>query len=140
MVFANAAGFVAFVTLVVVLLLRHNELPAATQWRIVGWGIVVAAGGLVGPGLRWLRSWVAVDDRRLAWCIGWLRLRRLEAPLADLRAFGVEQSWLGRLLGYGELRAVDAAGVEHVFGPVGELTAFHDAVARSGRRRGRRDG
>ena len=139
-VFANAVGFVAFVAFVVTLLLRHNELAPPTQHRVVAWGIVVAAFRLVGPGLRRLRSWVAVDERRLAWRTGTLSVRAFDAALADLRALSVRQTWLGRWIGYGELHAVDDAGDEHVFGPVGELAAFHAAAERIGRRRGRRDG
>ena len=139
-VFANTAGFIAFVGLVVTLLIRHNDFSAATDWEIVAWGAVVALAGTIGPSLRWLRTWVVIDDERVVWRTGLLRGQHVAMDLDGVRGLGLEQSWLGRRLGYGELRIVDQAGSVHSFGPVGSVERLRTAAGRGGRRRGRRDG
>src|SRR5262249_57702451 len=53
MAFAGALSLALFVALVVLLLIRHNDLPPATEAQIV---VVGALGALVGSGpalLRW---------------------------------------------------------------------------------------
>jgi membrane protein YdbS with pleckstrin-like domain len=129
--FGGAVGYTLFVTLVVVLLIVHNDLPPATEWRIVVYGIAVALLGWVGPLLRWQMAWVDLDERRLRWSVGIVRRHRLESDLDCLQALDVEQGTVGRWLGYGALRAVDEAGVEHAFPPVGHVAAFRAAAMRS---------
>ena len=60
--FAGAASWIAFVVLVATLLIRHNELAPSTNWAIVGWAVLAALSGLVGPATRWARTWVEIDS------------------------------------------------------------------------------
>jgi len=128
--FGGAVGFTAFVALVVALLIRHNDLPAATNWHFVYYGLAVAVSGWIGPLLRWRAAWVDLDEQRLRWSVGLFRPRRLESQLDRLQAFVVEQSPAGRWLGYATLRAVDEQGAEHAFPAVGHVGAFRAVAAR----------
>jgi membrane protein YdbS with pleckstrin-like domain len=129
--FNGAASYTAFVALVVTLLIRHNDLPSWTEWRFVAYGVVAALAGWIGPAFRWRASWVELDDRRLRWSVGLLRRRRLDSELDRLQALVVEQGSLGQWLGYGTLRAVDEAGVEHAFPAVGHVSEFRAAATRA---------
>ncbi len=55
--------------------------------------------------LRWDRTQVVLTTRELSVSHGVLRRRRASVPLASLGALEVEQTLLGRLLGYGTLIA-----------------------------------
>lgn len=136
--FANALGFAAFVAFVVTLLIRHNDLPPATNWKFVGWGLLAAASGFVGPVLRWLRTWIELDQHGLRCQSGLLWRHSLALDFERIRAMAVEQSFAGRWLGYGHVRVVDDAGGDYVLPPVATLEPFRAAAARVGRR-GKRD-
>ena len=138
--FAGAAGWAAFVAFVATLLIRHNDLARSTDWSIVAGAVVLAASGLVGPGLRWLRTWVELDASMARCTSGIFRPSTAEVDLERAQALDVEQSMAGRWLGYGRLRVVDASGTTHVFPPLGEA-ALRAAMARGERRnRARRGG
>lgn len=137
--FAGAFGFAAFVALVVTLLIRHNDLPASTDWRFVGWGALVAASGFVRPVLRWMRTSIEVDERGLRCRSGLLRPEELALDFDQVRAISVEQSFAGRLLGYCHVRVVDDAGEDYVLPPVAAVEPFRAAAARVGRRTKRDD-
>jgi hypothetical protein len=139
-VFSGALGFTSFVALVVTLLIRHNDLPASTDWRIVAWGGAIAASGWIMPLLRWRRAWIELDGDRLRWASGRWRVADLDVDLGQAGGLAIEQSWLGRLLDYAHLRAVDAAGAEHHFPAVSGVEAFRRTAERSGRRGSRRTG
>jgi membrane protein YdbS with pleckstrin-like domain len=139
--FAGAVGFAAFVGLVVVLLIKHNDLPRSVDWQILACGVLVAIGGFVGPVVRWTRARFELSAEHLRWTLGVVRPDRLDAPLADLRDLELEQGLLGRAFGYGTVRLVDADGRERVFAPLGHVEALKQAVARragSSRARARR--
>jgi uncharacterized membrane protein YdbT with pleckstrin-like domain len=130
--FAGAVGFAAFVGLVVVLLIKHNDLPRTVDWQILGVGVVVAIGGFVGPAVRWTRARFELSAEHLRWTLGVVRPDRLDARLADLRDVELEQGLLGRTFGYGTVRVVDADGRERVFPPLGHVAALREVVARRG--------
>jgi hypothetical protein len=138
--FAGAASWAAFVALVVTLLIRHNDLPAATDWRIVGGGALVALAGAIGPGLRWARTWIEIDSTRAHYSGGLLRRTTIDVGLERARGLALEQSFLGRCLGYARLRVVDEAGNAHVFPPMGHVDVVRAALARHERRASNRPG
>jgi hypothetical protein len=142
--FSGALGWTLFVAVVVTLMIRHNELPASTEWAFVGWGVVAALGGFVGPVARWLRTWIEIDGPAARCTSGVIRQSTVDVDLVRSRALEVERGFAGRWLGYGRLRVVDDVGATHLFPPVGE-DALRAAAARRERRartrRGdRRDG
>ena len=139
--FSGAGGWIAFVSLVAVLILRHNDLPRSTDWAIIGWSILGAAVGVVGPLVRWFRTSIDLDGASLRCTTGVMRRRTLALDLEQVREVTVEQDGLGRWLDYGYLRVVDASGNSYVFPPVGNVAALRSAVtAGEPRLRTRRNG
>jgi uncharacterized membrane protein YdbT with pleckstrin-like domain len=82
---------------------------------LVGWpfsvagavGLAVGAGVALRAVWRWERTRIVVTDERLVVLEGTLRRREASVPLASVGAIEVEQSLLGRLLGYGTVVAAD---------------------------------
>lgn len=137
--FAGATSWAAFVAFVVTLLIRHNDLPASTDWRIVGGGVLVALAGAIAPAARWLRTRIEIDTARARCTSGLVRQTTVDLALDRARGVVLEQSLLGRWLGYGRLRVVDDAGAAHLFPPLGDVDALRDVVGRRDRRfQGRR--
>jgi hypothetical protein len=132
-VFSGAIGFTLFVALVVTLLIRHNDLPPATDWRIVGWGTAIALAGWVVPLFRWRHTWIDLDGERLRWATGRWRTPQVDVDLSAVRGLAIEQGWLGRHLDYARLRLVDEAGREHAFPAARGVEAYRRAAGRCGR-------
>jgi uncharacterized membrane protein YdbT with pleckstrin-like domain len=88
---------------------------AATAFALVGWPaslaapVLLALAGLVALRAvwRWERTRVVVTADALTVVHGTVRRRSASIPLAGLGAVELEQSLLGRLLGYGTVRAGD---------------------------------
>ena len=136
--FAGAAGWAAFVALVATLLIRHNELATSANWAIVGWAVLAALTGCIGPGTRWARTWVEIDSAIARCTSGRVWRSTVDVDLERARALEIDRGMLGRWLGYGRLRVVDEMGTTHLFPPLGEI-ALRNAVERRERRsRGRR--
>ena len=117
MAFAGALSLALFVALVVVLLIRHNDLPPATEAQIVVIGALVALLGSVPALLRWRRTALFVTDRRLLVRSGTYRQHMLATPLAP----GIveqESGATGRMLDHGTVTVVgpdgQMIGVAHV--------------------------
>lgn len=68
-------------------------------------GIVIAIGWLVWNWLNWGNDFYIVTNQRVLWVekvIALLNSRR-EAPLNRILAVNIKSSWLGRMLGYGDV-------------------------------------
>ena len=117
MAFAGALSLALFVALVVVLLIRHNDLPPATEAQIVVAGVLVALLGSVPALLRWRHTTLVVTDRRLLVRSGTYRPYILATPLAP----GIveqESGVTGRMLDHGTVTVMgtdgQVTGVAHV--------------------------
>jgi uncharacterized membrane protein YdbT with pleckstrin-like domain len=132
--FAGTAGWVAFVAFATALVIRHNELQPATNWVVVGWGALAAVAGTVGPVVRWLRTSTELDALVVRCTTGVVWRSTLEVPLDEAREMSIEQSYVGRQLGYGHLRIVDGDGTTHVMPPIGDVAAWRAALSRRDRR------
>ena len=121
MAFGGALSLALFVTLVVALLIRHNDLPPATEAQIVVAGVLVALLGSLPALLRWQHTALLVTERRLLVRAGTYRPHTLVAPLAP----GIveqEGGVTGRMLDHGTVT---------VMGPDGQVTGVaHVARAR----------
>jgi membrane protein YdbS with pleckstrin-like domain len=117
MAFAGALSLALFVALVVVLLIRHNDLPPATEAQIVVVGVLVALLGSVPALLRWRHTALFVTDRRLLVRSGTYRQHMLATPLAP-GIIEQESGATGRMLDHGTVTVVgpdgQVIGVAHV--------------------------
>lgn len=69
--------------------------------------VAIAAGYAVAAVLRWDRTHVVLTDEKLFVVYGVLRRRAAAVRLAKVSTIEVDQSLLGRLLGYGTVVAGD---------------------------------
>jgi len=133
-VLAGGIGGAAFVALVATLLIRHNDLSAGTNFRIVFWAAVVAALFLVRPVLRWRRSGVVVTDRRLLMRFGAFRLETIAVPLSTDGVGASVTSLPGRLLDYGMLAIATSQGEGRTIWPMAHPSAIVEAVQAAAKR------
>ena len=117
MTFSGAVSMALFVALVVVLLIRHNDLPQATEVEIAVVGALVAALGFVPGLLRWRRTAFLVTERRLLVTSGTFRRHGTTASLAP-NVIEQEGGATGRMLDHGTVTVVgddgEPLGVSHV--------------------------
>jgi hypothetical protein len=132
---AGALGLALFVGFVGTLIVRHNDLPAATDVRILAGTLVLCVMALVGPVLRLRRSELLVTPAEIRLRVGAWRPRVTEIPLRDVRGLDVRSSTLGRRLDFGTLtvaaRDDDVLVVHHVR----SAGALRDAIRRGAGRR-----
>src|SRR5262245_37917240 len=69
-------------------------------------GLVILAAGLVLLLHAWFTRWtteIAVTDRRIIYKEGFIRRKTIEMHMDKVESVDVEQSILGRMLGYGDI-------------------------------------
>jgi uncharacterized membrane protein YdbT with pleckstrin-like domain len=132
MALAGTFCFVGFVALAVGLILRHNDLAPQDAARVVLGGVLVALLSLVPAWLRWRSAEFALTDRRvLATTRTTLLLRRsVDVPVDRLSAVDVDESMLGRFLGYGTVRLETAGQRTEAFGHVASARDFCQAAGK----------
>lgn len=110
----------AFVLLVagIVLLIYASSLTTQLGFalRMVGWAVLALA--LLAALHAWFTRWiieVAVTNRRVIYKEGFLRRRTVEMNMTKVESVDVEQSILGRLLGFGSIRVRGTGqGIENI--------------------------
>src|SRR5262245_23249663 len=138
MAFSGAITLALFVALVVMLLIRHNDLPAATEVRIALAGLGVAALGALPSFLRWRNTELAVTDRRMLVSAGGFRRRRMAVALGPA-AVEQEGGLTGGVLDHGTVTIAAPDGRASSIGHVArarELVEVARAQARRSPRRG----
>jgi membrane protein YdbS with pleckstrin-like domain len=127
-VFSGALELAVVVTGVLGLLIRHNDLAPATVRQLCLAGTAIVVLGALPGWLRWWTSEFAVTSRRVMVKIGFVSVHTLELLLAEIESIAVDQSMLGRMLGYGTLKITGTGGTVEVFPQVSEPSALRDAV------------
>lgn len=96
-------------------------------WLVLALAVVAAA--LFG--WSWLRSTTsefAVTDKRVVIKVGWIRRRTLETMLAKVEGIGVEQSLIGRMLGFGTIVVTGTGGTKEEFDRIADPLEFRRQV------------
>lgn len=131
----SALGLAGFIAFVGTLIVRHNDLPLATDLRISLWCAALSAAALAGPLRRLWRTSLEVTPGGLDVRLGTWRARTLTIPLGDICGVDVRSGALGRRLDFGTVTigvgAEEALIVPHVRAPL----ALRDALRRAGGRR-----
>lgn len=136
--FGGAVWFALIVLGIVALIVHRNDLPPETVTKLWLAGAAVAASGFVGPFVRWRTSEFAVTTSRVIAKTGLVSRHTVELLLPKVEAIEVDQSFAGRLLGYGTLRVVGTGGTDESFPRVAAPEALREAVLRQAARPGRR--
>ena len=100
MAFSGAAGMALCIGLAVFLLIRHNDLPPATEVEIAAVGALLALIGAVPAILRWRHAALVLTERRLLVSAGGFRRREMAIPQGPA-VLEQEPGLTGKLLDHG---------------------------------------
>jgi len=77
-----------------------------------------------------------VTDRRVIACTGWLSVRTVDLNVTKVESLVIEQTPMGRVCGYGDVKVIGTGGSAEVFhgvmNPVGVRKAVNQAADRGG--------
>lgn len=96
-------------------------------WLVLFLGLV----SLVSFLSAWIRSAsseFAVTDKRVIIKVGWIRRRTLETMLAKVEGVGVDQTFSGRMLGFGTITVTGTGGTKEEFDRIADPLEFRRQV------------
>jgi hypothetical protein len=127
----SLAGFILFVG---TLIIRHNDLPAATDLRIAGGSLLLGLAALAGPLLRFVRSEVVVTPARLRLRLGGWRPRVTDLALRDVEEVEVRSGRLGKQMDFGTFAVASRNDDVTVVHHLRQASAVEAAINRANRR------
>jgi uncharacterized membrane protein YdbT with pleckstrin-like domain len=104
--------------------------PAADAWKLwipaalAALAVVVA----IGPWIKRASSEFAVTDKRVLVKVGLVQRDSLETLLSKIEAIGVDQTLLGRMLGFGTITIVGTGGTRETFDRIASPLEFRRQV------------
>ena len=99
---------------------------AKPHWILfVSWRSLFTLGLL--PLVEYRTSEFAVTNKRLIMKVGWVARRVLELNLHKIESVNVDQSLLGRLLGYGTITVIGTGGTRETFDRIAHPLVFRKA-------------
>lgn len=99
---------------------------AKPHWILfVSWRSLWTLGLL--PFIDYATSEFAVTNKRVIMKMGWISRRVLELNLHKIESVNVDQSLLGRLLGYGTITVIGTGGTRETFERIAHPLAFRKA-------------
>jgi uncharacterized membrane protein YdbT with pleckstrin-like domain len=102
----------------------HYE--AKPHWILfLSWRSVFTLGVL--PLIEYWTSEFAVTNKRLIMKMGWISRRVLELNLHKIESVNVDQSLLGRFLGYGTITVIGTGGTRETFERIAHPLVFRKA-------------
>jgi len=78
----------------------------------------------LGPFIRRATSEFAITNKRIVIKVGLISRRTLEMNLSKIESVNVDQSILGRLLGYGSIVVIGTGGTREIFDQIAEPLVF----------------
>jgi uncharacterized membrane protein YdbT with pleckstrin-like domain len=101
----------------------HEEKP---HWILfLSWRSFLTLG--LVPMIEYRTSEFAVTNKRVIMKVGWLSRRVLELNLHKIESVNVDQSLIGRLLGYGTVTVIGTGGTRETFDRLASPLAFRKA-------------
>jgi uncharacterized membrane protein YdbT with pleckstrin-like domain len=121
--------FMGPVLLVVFVLLPIAWLLISGTWSNITWiPLVIAFLVLLAAFVKWQSSDFAVTNKRVMMKVGVFRTRSVELLLSKIEAVAVDQSLLGRVLGYGDIVVTGSGGTRKLFSHIQSPLNFRRAV------------
>ena len=104
--------------------------PAGDPWKlwIPAALTVLAAVFALGPWIKRSSSEFAVTDKRVLVKVGVVQRDSLETLLSKIEAIGVDQTLLGRMLGFGTITIVGTGGTRETFDRIAAPLEFRRQV------------
>lgn len=121
-IFAPAFSFAVVAILALVIVLESGDWPVF--WLLVAAGVV----SYLWAQILYSTSEFAVTNKRVVIKVGWLRRRTVETMLSKVEGINVEQSLIGRLLGYGSIIITGTGGTQEPFRNIGSPFEFRRQV------------
>ena len=121
-IFAPAFIFAVLAVLSLVIVLPSGEWPLFYGLAIP---TVVA---YIWAQILYSTSEFAVTNKRVVIKVGWLHRRTVETMLSKIEGINVEQSLIGRLLGYGSIIITGTGGTQEPFRNIGSPFEFRRQV------------
>ncbi len=90
--------------------------------------VIIGIVPLVAALIRNATSEFAVTNHRVIVKVGLIKRNTLELNLAKVESIGVDQTLLGRMLGYGTIVVVGTGGTREPFKSIADPMAFRRAV------------
>jgi uncharacterized membrane protein YdbT with pleckstrin-like domain len=91
-------------------------------------GIALGFLPLLVAHIKYTSSEFAVTDKRVIIKVGWIRRRTLETMLDQVEAIGVDQSIVGRMLGFGTITVAGTGGTKEAFANIARPLEFRRQV------------
>ena len=93
-------------------------------------GLLLAAGAvpLVWTTVAYRSSEFAVTDKRVIVKVGWIQRRTLETMLGKVEGVGVDQTFTGRVLGFGTITVTGTGGTKEQFANIASPLEFRRQV------------
>lgn len=121
-IFAPAFVFAVLAVLSLVIVLQSGDWP-------LFWGLAVPAViAYIWAQIIYTTSEFAVTNKRVVIKVGWLRRRTVETMLSKVEGINVDQSVVGRLLGYGSIIITGTGGSQEPFRNIGSPFEFRRQV------------
>ncbi len=121
-IFAPAFSFAVVAVLALVIVLESGDWPVF--WLLVAGGAVA----YIWAQILYSTSEFVVTNKRVVIKVGWLRRRTVETMLSKVEGINVDQSLLGRLLGYGSIIITGTGGSQEPFRNIGSPFEFRRQV------------
>lgn len=108
---------------------KHTERGEAQVIGIAGFALIVIGAIILGIGvMRRNATEIAVTNKRVIIKVGFLTKRTLELFLTKVESVGVEQTLLGRMMGYGSIAVRGTGGTNEPFSDVADPLEFRRQV------------
>lgn len=121
--------FIGPVLFTIVVLAPTTWLLVNGTWNTFAWiPPVVAVVILIPPFIRQQSSDFAVTNKRVMMKVGVFRTRSVELLLGKIEAIAVNQSFVGRILGYGDIVVTGSGGTKEMFSHIQGPLEFRRAV------------
>ena len=113
--------------------MTHQDLPPQTLELMQGGGIamLVVSGVVIGVGaIRRNSTEMGVTNRRVVVKTGLASRKTIEMLLNKIESIEVNESGMGRMLGYGSITLIGTGGTSEVFHQIGNPLIFRNHVQR----------
>ena len=121
-IFVPAGAFAVLAVLALVIAMQSGDWP-------LFWGLAIPAlVAYVWAQIIYTTSEFAITNKRVVIKVGWLRRRTVETMLSKVEGINVDQSVLGRLLGYGSIVITGTGGTAEPFRNIGNPFEFRRQV------------
>jgi uncharacterized membrane protein YdbT with pleckstrin-like domain len=123
----------AFFVMALALVIAAFAPGTPALWLAAGGVAVLAAAIYLLGWIRYRTSEFAVTDRRVIIKTGVIQRRTMETLLNKIEAIGVDQSLVGRLLGFGTITVIGTGGTREEFPRIAAPLEFRKHVQAQGR-------